>query len=206
MADRIAEFWEWFTSRNDQLHKWLTTGHSKEVSEEIQSQIRTLSLGIGWEIGPGINKKYFLAFTLNGDPNNLDLVTNIIRFAPESPIWEFRAGRPRRDYNRQIVFRNQIGQEVEVNLQDWRYVLTAFDNNRFFDISVATRKRLECDDRAKEQILRTAVQAALGEFDTLKYVDRIEFVDEPDNEWEERSTPFKYLADHIDSLANSSQT
>ncbi|HBH51784.1 MAG TPA: hypothetical protein DDY91_07830 [Planctomycetaceae bacterium] len=155
---------------------------------------------LGWELGPGSQKRNFLAFTLNGDPTNLELVSEILKRAPTITRWEFRAGRPRRAYSGQLVFRNEFGQQITISLQDWRYVLTEFDNGQFFDIDISTKQKLRLDSRAKQQVLKTAVQLALGELQTLRYIDRIEFVEEPIKEWYARSTPFEYLAEHIDSL------
>ena len=205
-TERIEQFWSWFSARSDQFDEWLGSGVTNEIGREMQSKIRQAFPEIGWEVGPGVKKRNFLAFTLNGEPRNLDLVTDILRNAPTTPHWEFSAGRPRRHYDGQLIFRNERGQEVTVDLQDWRYVLTEFDNGQFFDIGVATNQRLRLDSRAKQQVLRTAVQAALGELDALKYVDRIDFVEEPTEEWYGRSTPFEYLAEHIDSLTASPPT
>jgi hypothetical protein len=202
-SEEITDFWHWFASRSNQIDEWLTNGAAKRVAQEMQGRMRGQFPRIGWEVGPGIKRRNFLAFTLNGDPNNIDLVTDILRSAPAISNWEFHAGRPRRAFDGRLIFRNERGQEVEIDLRDWRYVLTAFDDGRFFDIEVATTKRLRLDDRAKKQVLRTAVQTALGEMDALRYIDRLEFVDEPDKEWQERSTPFEYLAEHIDSLTAS---
>lgn len=206
--ERITEFWSWFLAHCDQFDEWLSNGTTDRIGPEMQSIIRTMFPTIGWEIGPGDKKRNFLAFTLNGQMSNLDLVSEILLKAPSTTQWEFCAGRPRRDYDGELVFRNEHEQEQEVtiDLRDWRYVLTEFDNGRFFDIGVATKRRLRLDDRGKQQVLQTAVQAVLGELDVLRYVDRVGFVDEPTEEWEGRSTPFEYLAEHIDSLKTSSET
>lgn len=205
-TERIVQFWSWFITRCDQFDEWLGNEVTEEIGREMQFKIRQAFPEIGWEVGPGVKKRNFLAFTLNGEPSNLDLVTDILRNAPTMPHWEFRAGRPRRDYDGRLIFRNDCGQQVAIDLQDWRYVLTEFDNGQFFDIGVSTKQQLRLDSRAKQQVLRTAVQAALGELDALRYVDRIGFVEDPTEEWDGRSTPFEYLAEHIDSLTASSQT
>ena len=205
-TEKIEQFWSWFIARSAQFDEWLNNGVTEDIGREMQSKFRQSFPEIGWEVGPGMKKPNFLAFTLNGEPNNLDLVTSILQKAPTTPLWEFRAGRPRRDYDGQLIFRNESGQKVTIDLKDWRYVLTEFENGQFFDIGVATKQKLRFDSRAKQQVLRTAVQAVLGELDTLRYVDRINFVEEPTEEWYGRSTPFEYLAKHIDRLTDSPQT
>lgn len=199
-SDRILEFWNWFITRCDQFDEWLSSGATEEIGLEMQCKFQQAFPELGWELGPGSQKRNFLAFTLNGDPTNLELVSEILKRAPTITRWEFRAGRPRRAYSGQLVFRNEFGQQITISLQDWRYVLTEFDNGQFFDIDISTKQKLRLDRRAKQQVLKTAVQLALGELQTLRYIDRIKFVEEPIKEWYARSTPFEYLAEHIDSL------
>ena len=165
----------------------------------MQQQIRKLGNDIGWEIGPGIEEQYYLAFTLNGNINNLEVINDILRNAPPSTNWEFRAGRPRRPFNPRLVFRNERGQTVEVNLEQWEYVLIEFDNGAFFDIEVVSNQ-VRMDELAQQQAMWIAVQGALGEVDTLAYIDRIYMVHDPDHAWRERSTPFMYLAEHFDGV------
>jgi hypothetical protein len=201
--ERFEQFWRWFMTRSDQFDEWLGNGNTAEIGSEMQSKFQQVFPELGWEIGPGAKKRNFLAFTLNGDPGNLDLVSDILTQAPTMPRWEFRAGRPRRDHFGQIVFRHGAGQQVTIDLQEWRYVLTEYNHGEFFDIGIATKQQLRLDSLAKQQVLRTAVQAALGEIQMMKYVDHVDFVEEPTTEWSARSTPFEYLAQHMDQLTAS---
>ena len=163
-------------------------------------KIQLLCPRIGWEVGPSANSRRFFAITTNGDPQNIDIVRSIIAEAPTLPNWDIFAGRPRRPYNDEIIFQNQRGQQRLVCLSDWRYVLTAFDSGRFFDVAIATDVPLQMDESARQQLLRTTVEFALGELLVMKRIDRMSFVDHPDSQWEWRSTPFAHVASHLDSL------
>jgi hypothetical protein len=195
----ITRFWCWFATRQEQFSEWLNANLTLWISEEMDPKMKEFFPEIGWEIGPGENDLQFLAFTLNGDLSNIDLVREILRLCPQFDNWEFRAGRPRRQFSK-LTIHNEIGQEVQLDLDCWRYVLTEFDHGRFYDIAVATSQTVNMDASAEQFVLTTAVQCALGEICALKYIDRLEFIDNPNRQWEQRSTAFKLLAAHIDSL------
>jgi len=199
----ISQFWEWFLASRRRLETTLASGSARDLSEILSPQVRMLSEEIGWEIGPSGEDGYFLAFTLNGDRENLALVGEILRASPRDAKWTFLPGRPRREFSKRMVFRNMGGQRLEVDLSEWRYTLTAFDGGAFFDVRIATGLPLQADDRGIQQILSTAVQMMLGEAEMLRVIDRVEYIVDPDAEWDSRASPFSSLADHIDSLRAS---
>jgi hypothetical protein len=197
---RIDEFWGWFKNHSDQIVRSLKFDDGVAATESMQTQLKALCTTIGWEIGPVSVGRQFLAFTLNGDLRNLETIEQILKKAPSLRDWDFIAGRPRREFRDIIILRNELGQERSFSLKDWRYVLTSFDNNAFFDIEIATDVRLRLDEKGQQKLLTTAVQGALGEFDTLKFIDRISFAANIDDTWESRASPFIHLSAHIDSL------
>jgi len=198
--NKIAIFWDWFVSRASEFDSWLGEDRASLLASELQARVGDLSPAIGWEVGPGSIARNYLAFTLNGDIGNLAVVREVLAFAPHVTHWEFLSGRPPRPYNPQLLFRNKKGQSIEINLDEWRYVLTSFDHGTFFDITVASDTKLRLDARAKEQVLRTAVQTLVGEHEALRLFDKLKFVDTPGSDWEHSATPFRYLADHIQTL------
>jgi len=203
-ASSIARFWSWFTTRADQFEQWQSENSTHPLAGEMQPAVQRLGSGIGWEIGPGHSRPNFLAFTLNGDLGNVQLAQEIIKAAPKIPGWEFRVGRPARPYSDRMVFYCSQGQTLEVELQTWRYVLTAFDRGKFFDIAITSKQSLPIDQKLRDQILLTALQGAIGEFGVLQWIDRIQFEEFPDEQWEERATPFRHLADHLANLTGAS--
>ncbi|AMV20951.1 hypothetical protein VT03_23820 [Planctomyces sp. SH-PL14] len=199
----IDQFWEWFLASRRRLETTLVSGSARDLSEIVGPQIRLLSEDIGWEIGPSGESGYGLAFTLNGNLENLALIGEILRAAPRETGWRFSAGRPRRDVSGGFVFHNKRGQRLDVDVSEWRYTLTAFDGGAFFDVHIATGLPLQADERGIQQILSTAVQMMLGEAEMLRVIDRVEYIVDPDAEWDSRASPFSSLADHIDSLRAS---
>lgn len=203
-ANSIARFWSWFTTQADQFAQWQAEGSPHQLAGEMQSAVQELCNDLGWEFGPGQGRVNSLALTLNGDLGNMEIAREIIKTAPDLHEWEFRVGRPARPYSDRMDFYCPQGQPLEVELQTWRYVLTAFDDGKFFDIAITSKQSLPMELKLREQILLTALQGAIGEIGVLQWIDRIQFEEFPDEQWEERATPFRHLADHLANLTGAS--
>ena len=152
----VQQFWQWFLSTSSEIEACLQAGDADKASWQMSDRIGLFFPELGWEIGPGTDKQLFLAFTLNGDPENIAKAEEIIAAAPGIENWEFRVGRPRREFDGQLRFVHERGQQIEIDLDRWRYTLTAFDGGRFFDIEIATPGMRKADRRAKQQIAYTA--------------------------------------------------
>lgn len=202
-VDNIASFWNWFQSESNEFVEKLDSGSSSEVATKINRRIKNDFPSVGWEVGPGIEKTYFLAFTFKGDLSNVDLMSALLQDAPELHAWEFRAGRPRREFDGSLRFRNEIGQESTIEMTDWRYTLTEFNSGEFFDIEIHPGISHRLDDAACQQALNIAVQTTLGEVTALRKIGAIERLTNPSKDWIGRSTPFNLLWEHFRSLTSS---
>lgn len=194
---KIDAFWKWFSSNCQTLEEMLARGDTKGIADRMQHRIKSLFPQVGWEIGPGESKRYFLAITLNGDLRNIDVVQQIIERAPVIEDWEFYAGRPKRPWQKKLILHNPAGQAVELDIESWQYGLVGFQDNSFFDVSIFAPHLPKMDLAAKQQMLETVLQACLGEQVALQRLDKMEFVDSPSEEWFKNATPMRNLWDHI---------
>lgn len=195
----IDTFWKWFESVSERLATLLDEYQTTEIANIVSPRVKKLSKLVGWEIGPGLKKEYSFSLTFKGKKETIFLVEQIVNLAPKLDEWEINCGRPPKMWDGRFSLRNKRGQTIEIDSSDWSYTLTAFDNNKFFDISLLGK--LPCmDEAAKNQACFIVVEGILGERETIEWVDKIIFVESPSQQQLKNATPIKYLRKHIASL------
>jgi hypothetical protein len=197
--DEIRAFWNWFSLEASHLADLLARSATEELVRIVDPRMKSLDERIGWEFGPGAKRENAFSISLNGSITNLPIAEAIIKAAPDLPKWEFNAGRPPKAWDGRFKLQNPEGQAVSLDASKWRYVLTAFDDGAFFDISIIAQLP-SMDERAKTHAARVAIQGVVGERSFLERFDRVEFADSPTPEILERSTPLFSLNEHIQHL------
>ncbi len=201
MNDRVIhDFWKWFSASACSLTKLVSSGGTNEIVQLVTPQVNRLKSSIRWEIGPGTKTPYAFSFSLNGNIENLSDIKRIIALNPGIEGWEFNAGKPPKQWDGRFLLSNRFGQEVWIESNGWEYILTSFNSGEFFDVSLMADKLEKLDDKGKEQAGSIVVQSALGELMTLKLIDRIVFIDNPEKDELERANSINVLREHIDSL------
>ncbi len=198
-SKKIEAFWNWFLSTAETLADLLERSSTKEIADLIEPRIKSLSDKIGWEIGPGLVKRYGFAISLNGSISNVPSALVIVAAAPVLAGWEFYCGLPPKKWDGRFRLKNRTGQTVSLDCSSWRYVLTGYDDNKFFDITALAQMR-DLDNKAKIQAVKIALRNILGERVMLERLDRIEVRDSTDPNLQENASALMDLGRHIEFI------
>jgi hypothetical protein len=201
-ANKIRSFWKWFGENLSLLETMVDASDVSRLSPLMDEAIASLTGTLGWEVGPGLNKDYQLAFTLKGNLTNLEIARTVISDAPKSAHWEFHAGRPPKVWDLTFTMLNRKEQQVEIDARNWQYTLVGYDSCSFFDIKIVAPNLPRMDELAKTQAATILLQGLLGEVAFLKLIDRIEIVTH-DKELEDRLSDIENLPAHLTSLCAS---
>jgi hypothetical protein len=202
LAEKGKAFWDWFASVKDEFAFRLEGGETEEIARVMAPRIAELSKGVGWEIGPGERRPYLIAITLNGSLENLKVARHLVSLAPPISDWEIHVGRPVKKWDGRFLFKNREGQEISIDSSQSRYVLTGYDGNSFFDISVIA-KWPRMDRRAKLQAASLVIQNTVGELAMLERFDEIVIVESPTASMLNRSSLLRNLREHLEHIDQS---
>lgn len=198
---RIKSFWKWFSSNADTLASLLEQDRVDELARMLGPSLKSLDQRVGWELGPGTSERCAFSISLNGALINVPIAQAIADGAPKKlKGWEISIGRPPKSWDGRFELRNELGQVVSLDAAKWSYVLDAFQDRAFFDITIiAEWPRM--DALSKKQAARTAIQNVVGERRMLEKFDRIEVAENITAELTERYSAFLNLKSHLDYLA-----
>src|SRR5262245_30383277 len=121
--ETIVTFWRWFSKHAPTLEKMINESAVGDVAPLMEKAVLKLTRELGWEIGPGIERDFQLAFTLKGKLENAELANAIIRYASPVARWEFHAGRPPKKWDLNFSLLNKKKQRVEIDAKNWEYEL-----------------------------------------------------------------------------------
>ena len=195
----VVLFWEWFMLNASTLSALLRTGEVDEIANIVGPKMQALHAGLGWEIGPGTVEPYAFTISLNGSLSNLLAARTIVEAALKPALWEINIGKPPKSWNGRFELRNKDGQVVLLDASEWRYTLTGFQNNSFFDITIIARWP-RMDFKAKLQAVWIAVQSSLGEVEALTKIGRVSIEKLPNAEAVERCSQFLSLKKHLNEI------
>jgi hypothetical protein len=90
-ADRIGEFWSWWTSTGAALvADAIARKETAETSGMISDHVRRIDDRLDWELGPGLLAAHVLVITAAGDPVVRGIARRWLRAAPPSDqLWEY---------------------------------------------------------------------------------------------------------------------
>jgi hypothetical protein len=198
-GEKIASFWRWFCEHISLLETMIDASAVENLSPLMDEELASLTCALGWEVGPGLNKDYQLAFTLKGNLENLQIAQAIVSYAPQLTHWEFHSGRPPKVWDLTFSMLNKKKQIVEIDARNWEYALVGFDRCFFFDITILAPNLPPMDVLAKKQAATILLHGLLGEVAVLERIDRIEIVKNR-NGLESRLSDIENLPAHLTSL------
>jgi hypothetical protein len=198
LEQHIREFWAWFSTIADFFGQNLQNGG---ILRELDNRV-ALFRGVTWEVGPGLMKPNALVISPNGDKDLLGLTTVIVQAAPETADWEFHCAKPAKSWNMQFRIHASDGSTVGIDATDWTYVLLEFPEGPF-DLIVCAENLRDLASDTRQAALEIAVEGIIGEMARLQCIDAIDVVSELSDVDRRRSTLFKHLADHLNSLRHS---
>ena len=182
MQQKILQFWQWFT-HNEAIFR--NEVHAERAKEMLDNQV--LSFGkFAWGIDPGLQKSYVFTFSPNNDKQLLSLSQQMIKLAPNLPLWEFQyclPAKPDWDFKFQM-FNNLIVLQT-FDASEWQFVLIEEADYRVsIEIKADNLDTLDMDD--KIAATSRAVNNLIGEELRIKEIATIKPIfkfDPRDKEW-----------------------
>jgi hypothetical protein len=197
---RLQGFWSWFSIESPNLADLVERCNTRALADLLQANIDSLACGFGWEIGPLDNEGFYLALTLNGERKLIKLAELVVDSAPLIKGWKFLVGKPARESDNEFSLINEHGDKVNLDISDWTYILTAYDNNSFFDINFLVDTLPNLDANAKKQAAFLVADMKLGERFALETIADATITTPVSLELLKNATPVDHLKDHLNSL------
>lgn len=193
--DTSKAFWSWFQMNEQRIARAYDAGDSSLLDDLLSERVALAASGAGWEIGP-------YALPLNAfvvSPGKRELVAvcrDLVAAAPAIPGWSFFAGKPPKDLRSLTI---EISGH-EVCADQWHYRLTSYGGGEFVDLELFYE---ECDSPAPvdaELAGELLVEALIGEAASLERVGDIQLALVSKVGSVERSTPLRYLNEHLNEV------
>jgi hypothetical protein len=182
-------FFKWLVPNLDRLFE------DKELQAEVSTQVQIIHPDLNWEVGPGINKECFFAFSPSLNKELLAYTKELCESAPQLEGWEFFAAKPKKEWKERCIQLTPNGETVEYFFDEWRYYLTSFNNGEFFDVNLIPDDKEYTDKESLEYAADLFVEFELGELMYMELIDRVNIIDpEKDNN---ETTEVKYLYDQL---------
>ena len=168
--DKIDEFFAWLQPRLDELF------NDKDTQLKLGDLLKEFHPSIRWEIGPGLLKKKFLAFSPNLDVPALEITRMLAARAPDLADWEFFPAKPRKRWIRRRCEIKREHDVLDFNFDGWTYYLTKFNDGEFFDVNLIPYGYDNIDRSDLEYAGSLLVEFELGELIYLELIDRVNIV------------------------------
>jgi hypothetical protein len=189
-----SEFFEWLQPRLPSIAR------NKQVQRALSEKLEQLHPGLRWEIGPGIEKESFLAISPNLKPEALQVTRQIANQAPAIPNWEILPAKPRKRWKTRSLRIRGIDSAREYNFESWRYYLTSFNDDEFFDVHVVPIGYEEEEKSQLQYVADLIVEFELGEELFMDKIDKVHVA--YSRNLERETDTIGDLYDHILSLAH----
>jgi len=191
--NKIIGFWEWFNTIGNEL--LLDTTNTSLISQ-LDNRVSTMGR-FDWEIGPFNEGEFYFAISPNLDIERLSVTQHIISYAPECERWNFLPSKPiKYDWNGIWKMKNDLGKEIWVDSNDWKYVLYQFDD-KDFDIDVLVGD-IEGDMDTCYLAIDIGLTGYLGEEEYMRLIKNIKLVTEFEHTG--KASSLKYIKKHIESI------
>lgn len=184
--DGVVAFWRWFEKNAAKIRIGVDAQDHEVIIRQLGEQIAKARPGVVHEIGMPDDDTVELIFSADGFWDAIPGVLALINGAPRIEGFVFTAFRPRRPAPSLIVL------DQDVAGDDLHY-LSSLDGDRM-DLTVFVPG--DGDDRARATIGFLMLDQALGEYDVMTGLGRIDFVGEP----LEGAKPLTALAEEFDAF------
>ncbi|WP_163410242.1 hypothetical protein [Flavobacterium ajazii] len=191
----INEFWSWFTTHKTDLAP-------ENISDNLISKLdhKILSLGdFSWEIREGDTEENMLIISPGGDVDLLPETNKVIKLAPKIENWEFCYYKPSKNWDFQLTLYEESNVKKILDVKDWEYVLYKFKDGTF-DIIFKTRNLNSSTKEEQMLIADIVLESVIGEENSLRFIKKIEFVDEFNIVDKQKSNSIEVLKQHFDEL------
>jgi len=174
VEEKIAEFWEWWTSGRDELEAAIDSGEDTDLPAQITELVQAIAPSLEWQLTTGATARHSFALSAGGDPQ-LRVVTEVwVKAAPEADAtWEFHAARQPVDL---VPF------DVENTVIDPNTAVFSSEPDELYEqlvVSVYAPGFEELQLETQMRAALTMLDATLGEDDVERWAGFVEPLDDP---------------------------
>lgn len=194
-SNQIINFWKWFKTISAELLVYAT---NKNLLNQIDIQVSQLG-SFDWEIGPYEKGNCFFAISPNLDIDKLSYTKQIIDMAPQCDGWCFLPSKPvKTDWKGIWKMKNELGKEIHVDSNSWRYILYALEDGTFYTDVVIS----DIDGNTDTQYMAVdiAFTGYLGEENYMYFIKNTKIVSQFEDETNDKSTSLRFIKNHIESI------
>jgi len=194
IADTI-DFWNWFSENQNEFGK-----HFENQSLLKELDLRITSLGdFSWEVGPGSKKPNALVISPGGHIELLKVTKEIIDLAPDFIEWEFHHAKPPKVWDLKFSIQDENENEIEIDANDWQYVLLKYPDNKF-EIILAAAQMQHLSEESKHLAAEIVLDGLLGEQKRMELIDVIDVVRQFEDNHKGKAGSIVNLLKHLDKL------
>jgi len=190
----IVNFWEWFKSISNDLLAYPTRA---DLVYQIDNRVSRLG-HFDWEIGPWTADTYFFAISPGLDIKKFKLTSELVKYAPVCVGWNFLPSKPpKSDWLGIWKMKNELGQEILVDSNNWKYILYKFEDETFdMDIMI---DNVEGDENTLNTAVDIGLTGYLGEETFMDLIKNIKIVRSFEEEHQNKATSVKHVKKHLES-------
>lgn len=167
----IDAFWRWFAREADGIARLQESRDTRSVAALIAPRVEAIHPKLGWEVGPGKQRRSFLTITPNADRKLRPLTEEIVRRAPGLPDWEFYAARQPRPAPPEI---NVSNPPVRVTTTGWRFSAEEDAVAGVIHLVVVDPALARLDEQARGYALFIYLDAVLGEDGVERWIGQLD--------------------------------
>ena len=204
--NKIEKLWQWFSDNEQEIRDGIDSESTSE-RDYIVKQLNELILDLGafyWEIGPGLDKAWYLTISPNGRKDLLTISKRIMASAPNLDQWEYNFSKPANDWDRQFKLHDEYMTEQLVNASDWSFVATQNENG-MIEIILEADNITHLDADTAKSAADLVVLNEIGEAAKILNVVSIDIVQQLESHHTEQKTEIQYLTKQVEEFLSSSK-
>lgn len=164
--------------------------------DEIDEHLGSVNSELGWELGPGVERKMYFAVSPDLRDNLVIEARAVIDAAYSSSIWEFKLGRQRRPWDKLIAIaydKYSMHGLKEIDLSKWRHIVFPLKDSIKFDIVFESFVNLGISESESDELASLIAIGLLGEILVMEKIEMIEIVEKFENFLESKAKPAAWL-------------
>lgn len=170
-AETIAEFWQWWATRRDDVAAAILSGTVQNLADELGRHVQAIRPDLQWELAPGTTSAHALVVTCGGVAQARATAARwLAAAAPDDETWSYRSARAADP----SMFESTIeldGHKLE--LAHVRFGITVNDQSRQVDVVCYHPAFVGLPDDAQGQITFLTLDWAVGENDVEIWLGEI---------------------------------
>lgn len=198
MKEQIDNFWDWFQANESTIiHAIQSTAKSDHSSLVNTLDNLVLSFGrLGWEIGHGAKKPFFLTLSPNNNRELLSITKSIMAAAPVLKSWELNAAKPPVNWDLKFEVLDDDFEEHTIDASVWHQVLTQRSNGSI-NVLLQAENLSFLDEATQIRSADMVITSVLGEELRIDKINKIKLVDAFETKHQYRKAPIHILRKQV---------